>query len=221
MTYIELARAVRARMGLQGSGPSSIETTSPIEQQIVQAVSDAWGDIQRLRDDWRWMRGTHSFYTAVGTTAYTLGTIFPPGYRFRKFRKGSFYIEVNSQKTPLYFLDYDNFQYRYNNQTTNSRFNEFTIRPSDSAIIVPRPDELYRIYFDYQKSNQTLSSNTSVPEMPAMHHQCIVYGALEKMGVSVLSLEQYDHYAQQYILALGQLMRDQLPKKQVRPVFFA
>lgn len=216
MTYVELARAVRARMGLQGSGPSDVGSTIPIEQQIVQAVYDTWIDIQNYRTDWRWMRNTDSFETSAGVTVYALSSIFDPGYRFRNFHKETFYVTVDNQKQLMRFLNYDTFQQMYNNTDTNNKFYDFTIRPWDNAVVIPPPDAVYTVNFDYQKSNQLLANNSDTPEMPTQHHNLIVYGALEKMGIAILSMEQYDHYSQQYAIEMGQLMREQIPKKTVK-----
>jgi len=220
MTFIELVRAVRLRIGIQGSGPSSIDTTIPIEQQMIKAVYDAWVDLQNFRTDWRWMRGTDSFNTTAGTTTYSLSTIISPDHRWKKWRTDTFYVTENSQYKPLTYLEYDYFQYKHNNTTDRGKLSDFTVRPWDGAVILTPPNTVYSVKCDYQKRAQLLTANTSIPEIPVHHHLAIVYGALEKMGVAILSQEQYDHYSQQYAIALGQIMREYLPRKtmQQRPL---
>jgi len=212
MNYIELARAVRRRLGIQGSGPSSVDTTIPIERQILKAVSDVYIDIQNINPNWKWMRSSASFNTIAGTTEYSLATILTPTYRFSRWLPHTFYITVNSKKSRLYYVEYDTFQYRFANNTTNGKFSEFTIKPMNKSIVIPRPDSIYTITCDYQKSAQVLSGNTDTPELPIQFHNVILYGAMEGMGVSVASPEEQMYNAQKFVEGVGQLMRREIPE---------
>ena len=214
MTYIELCRAVRARLGLQGSGPDSVTTGTDAEMDIVHAVTDAYTDIQNMREEWRWLRDTANFTTSIGTTTYTRATIFSGTARFRKWKKDHCYITINSQKTKLTHIPYDEFYERHANNTINGTVSEFTYNKDNSILITP-PDDLYAIEIDYWKSPQTLASASDTPEMPSHWHNLIVYAALEKLGTTFVSPEKYQHFSQQYAEGMGQLMREHLGKKRI------
>ncbi len=215
MTYIELAQKVRERIGIQGSGPAAVSTTIPVEKEMVQAVYDTWIDIQNHRADWKWMRAADSFFTTQGTSVYEVSSILDPGYRFSRWHKDSFLVTVDSQKSEMWYLNYERYYHRHKNTTAQNKIREFTIRDWDDAVIITPPDGAYTVSLEYQKSNQLLSANTDTPELPVDYHMLIVYGAMEKMAASMISEEQYNQYSQQYATGMGDLTRHQLVKKSV------
>jgi len=213
MNFLELCKAVRSRVGLQGSGPASVTSATTAELDIINSVSDAWIDIQNFRREWRWMRGTQTFSLVVGTTDYELSDIFSPGYLFKNWRKDSCYAYINGKYTLLRYIDYDNFIYIHKNDTENSVVHSFSVRPWDHALIFNSPADTYSITIDYQKAPQVLEANTDTPSMDSYFHLLIVYSAVEKYSVIINSPSIFSQYSQQYVTMLGQLMRDQLGKK--------
>ena len=219
MTYIELVRAVRSRVGMQGTGPSSINGAVGAEVDLVNSVSDSWSDLQNYRDDWKWMRGRVSFNTVVGTTEYTPSTIFnTSNHRLSKWRKDSFYFldtDGKYRKVNSYY-DYDSFCELFINDTTNNKISAFSVRPDNSAICINRPDSIYPIRLDYQKAPQQLSTDSDIPELPPQFHMLIVYEAVAKYCATVSSPELYDKYSYDHSKLLGALMRNQLPSKNLK-----
>ena len=214
-TFIELARDVRSKVGMQGTGPASV-SVSGAEEDIVSAVKDAWIDIQNSRPDWRWMRSRVSFSTVVGTEEYTLADIFTGSYRHRLWRKDTLYVTENGKKKLLRPLDYDDFIYRHNNDTTNNKISEYTIVPESDAILFNSPDAIYPITIDYQKSPQILALDGDIPELPVYYHLLIAYAATEKYCAAVGSQSIYQQYASQHVEMWGQVTRTHLPKKEIK-----
>lgn len=216
MTFLELVKGVRSRVGMQGTGPASVLTASTAEMDLVTSVYDAWVDIQNFRDDWRWMRGTTSFLLAPPKEEYILSDIFGPNNRFKTWRKDTCRIVENGKKKYLIYLEYDKYIAKYLNSDKIAKPTYYTIRPWDNALMFNNPKAAYTITIDYQKSPQLLANNEDVPELPVSFHLLIVYAAVEKYDTVVISNTSYDQYALQHMLMLGQLMRNQLPKKVVR-----
>jgi len=215
MTFLELVRAVRSRVGMQGSGPTGVTTATTAEMDLVNAVSDAWIDLQLFRnEEWRWMRNTTSFNMVAGTNTYTESTIFPVNSRLSYWRKDTCYAMVNGKKIPVYPIEYDTFIYRTNNDTSTRYPYIFTVRPWDNALLFNTPNDTYTIYIDYQKTPQQLVANGDIPELPTRFHLAIVYAAVEKYD-AIIGTTSYDQYAQQHAIILGQIMRNQLDKKTV------
>ncbi len=210
-TFIELARGVRSKVGMQGTGPASV-SVSGAEADIVSAVKDAWVDIQNTRPDWRWMRSRVSFSTTADTSTYTLADIFTGSYRHKLWRKDTAYATVDGKKRRLRFIEYDTFVYRHNNDTTTSHISEYTIRPEDDALILNTPDATYPVIIDYQKSPQILSLDVDIPELPSYYHLLIEYAAVEKYCAAVGSHNIYQQYASQHVEMWGQVTRTHLPK---------
>lgn len=215
MQFLQMAQKVRQLVGMQGTGPSSVTATG-YEGLFVSLVQDAYNDIQNLRKKWKWLRDSKNFFLAAGTTTYAIATIFPPGHRFKRWYDHTFYIEVDSKKHQLTYVDYDSFIYRHINDTENTVPTEFTIRPQDSALIFPLPDDMYTVYCDYHKTNQTLTLSTDVPEMPVDYHMAIVYEAVNRYALSVAIPHVYQQYSQLHASLLGDLLRDQLPQEKFK-----
>lgn len=221
MNYLEIAQEVRRGVGMQGTGPASISGASQSEQDIFDAVRDAWLDIQNFRQEWMWMRRDSSFLTVANKTTYTLTEIFGPGYSFKNWIKKTFYVQVNGQWKPLRFIDYDSFIYREQNNTQPKPPSSYTIVPWNDSIIINLPDSDYSIKFDYYKAPQRLALATDVPEMPDYYHVMIKYHAVSKFSVIVVTPEIHTSNSQNYATMMGQLMRDQLMKKKIEVIGIA
>lgn len=219
MNFIQIARETRKRSGMQGTGPSSVSATG-YESAIVAYVQDAWEDIQREREWWRWMRSEIMFLTTAGKKEYTLEEIFGPSYRFNRWHKDTLYIKVDDKWSKLYFLEYDNFIASTQNQVNETKPFRYTIRPEDSAIVIESPAEVYTLKVDYQKSIQELENDSDVPEMPSQFHKLIVYGATMKYAEELGRQGKFNSYSVNYTRLLYVLMRNQLPKEylKMRPI---
>ncbi len=211
MQFIQMAQAVRKLVGLQGSGPSSVDATG-VEGMFIELVKTSWKDIQNSRSKWKWMRDEKTFSMVVGTTAYTPATVFGPVNRFKHWYKDTFFVTVGGQKTPLRFVEFDTFRDRHINDTTNAPIYDFTIRPKDSALIFTPPDSTYTITCCYHKSNQDLSAATDIPELPEDFHLVIVYKAVASYALSMAISHIYQEYSMEYNKLYGSLLRDQLPR---------
>lgn len=220
MTYIELVRAVSSRVGMQASGPASISGAVGAEADLVNAVSDAYSDIQNSREEWLWLRDQTTFPTVSGTTTYAPYTIFQnnSNNRMGRWKRDSIYFLDGSTNRSLCnsFVPYDDFIYRHKNDTVNKKPYEFTIRPQDDAIIINRPDGAYTVTIDYWKKPQVLTTDNSVPEMPSQFHLVIVYEAIAKYAATIGSPDLYDKFSYDHAKLYGSLQRRELSKKSVR-----
>lgn len=52
MTYLQLCQRLRAECQDIGLGPVSVESTNSRDQSYIQAIKEAWLEIQLLRTDW-------------------------------------------------------------------------------------------------------------------------------------------------------------------------
>ena len=216
MNFLELVKGVRGRVGMQGTGPSSVLTATSAEMDLVNAVHDAWVDIQNFRDEWRWMRSEASFTTVVGQWEYSVDSIFgSDAARFKNWRKHPVYAFTNGQWSPVRYMDYDSFGYRYLSNEQQSYPAYYTIRTWDNAIIFNTPDKAYPIKIGYQKGPQLLTGNEDVPELPVSYHSHILYLAVERYETIVISNTSLSYYEQLNDFCTGQLMRGQLDKKRI------
>ena len=220
-TYLELTRKARVLCGMQGTGPSSISTVQGPEQALAYFVSDAYVDIQNLREDWTWLEKTQTFSTEANKGTYdSMDVFFSDTLPLKKYQKDSFVIEANSAKKYLQFIERDIFERVHLNDTQLGVPSTFTIDPSSfSLTFASIPNSTYNISFRYQKNPQILTSDNDTPLMPLAFHLLIAYKAVEKMSIYLGSPEIYSEYANEATVMMGQLMRVANPKKsmQVRP----
>ena len=207
-----MAQKVRQLVGLQGTGPSSVDATGS-EGLLLSNVQSAWEDLQNYRADWKWMRENKTFNMVAGTTTYTPATIFGPVNRFKSWYKDSFFILVDGKKAPITHYNYDYFRYRHINDVDQTTPSSFTIRPKDYALQFSIPDSNYQIDCDYKKNNQTLSAATDIPELPTDYHMLIVYEAASRYALTIALGHVYDQYSQKALEMLGNLLREQNPQK--------
>ena len=207
-----MAQKVRQLVGMQGTGPSSVDATGS-DAIFLEVVKNAWTDIQNYRPEWKWLRANKTFNLVAGTSTYTPAAIFGPTNRFKSWYNDTFYILVSGKKTPLRFLEYDVFRYYHINDSTQTTPNEFTIRPNDSAVLFTLPDSNYGIDCDYKKTVQSLTLATDIPECPEDYHMLIVYEALARYAISIGAGYLYDEYNQKASELLGALLREQNPRK--------
>jgi len=211
MQYLQMAQKVRQLVGMQGTGPTSVDATGA-DAVFLTVVRDAWTDIQNRRKDWKWMRDTITFQTVVGTSTYTPAVIFGPVNRFKSWYKESMYITKDSKKHWTPFVEYDYYDYKHINDSVNTPPSEYSIRPRDYAILLSKPDLIYPVQIDYKKNNQTLVNATDIPEMPVDYHNLIVYEAIARYAISVAIGHLYQEYAQKTAELWGDLFREQNPR---------
>lgn len=221
MNYLSLCQAVRSRIGLHGTGPSTVVSPTDVEMDIVDAVKDAWLDIQNSREEWDWMRTTESFETTVSKTNYTKTDLGGPSNRIARVIKDSFWLNDGTQWGKLTYIDEDTFELLSKNLTVTSVPTYFTVHRNDGSISVYPPDGVYSCEIDYWKVPQTLAANTDTPELPSQWHNLIVYLAIQKLSSSIASPSTQAEYAQAYATMWGQLARTQLKKKRMLNQRFA
>jgi len=216
-TFLELARDVRKYCGIQGSGPTSVVSAEGIEGFIVEAIADAYIDIQNYRDEWQWAEGVQGFNLQTGKTNYTVAEIFGVSTEpLKDYDLNSFVITVDGQKKYLQYMDREALEYFYLNTTDNDIPRNFSIeRSNNSVIIQPPPKQVYAVTFRYQKNPEVLTQDTQVPRLPRAFHQLIMYSAAAKVAVHLNIPELYTSATTKANTMLGQLMRMYLPKKRM------
>lgn len=214
MTYLELCKQVRLVSGIQGTGPTTVIDAQGIEELIALYVKDALIDIMSMRDDWNFLRTSHTFSTIVDDWEYPYLQIFNTATPdIRNYIPSTFtYTDGNGTKSRLTEIDYERLLLVKRDTTQEPAY--FAIRPSDNALIIhPVPDGPYTIAFDYYKGPQVLLVDSDVPLIPLSYHQLIVYKAVEKMSIYLASPEIYRAYSTEAARMLGQLMRGQIKEK--------
>lgn len=184
MTFLELCQKMRRDIGIQGTGPTSVESQVGNFQRIVDYVADANDEIQCLYEDWDFLRTTVEFNTAATTSIYTQAVIASAD-AVGKWDPESFSIYPDTINfIPLTELDFHSWK---NSGTRlaadpNGEPTEFVIDQNESVILVPTPDAIYPIRADYWAAPTRMTANTDVSIIPKRFHQIIIELATIKYG---------------------------------------
>ncbi|WP_416398139.1 hypothetical protein [Allohahella sp. A8] len=196
MTFLELCRAAYTRIGYSGAGPSAVTDQSAQSARVVDYVEQAWLEIQRSRENWKFMLRRFDQVTEPGITHLSLpSTEVAKGDVIRSVEKDSWYIRGETEKTSarLCYLPADH------RRAIEESDEHYTGRPNyfwhdrKSVRVSPTPDRAYRITGDYYITPQTFASSDSadnrqrelsqkVPEMPEEYHIAIVWLAVRSLA---------------------------------------
>jgi len=199
VTFLELVRELQLKGGV--AGPTIVTTVGQtgLTNRLVGFITNAWQEIQLMRNDWLFMKTEASKVLVVGQSLY--GVQLDWGLTdVRKFDPKDWRIEnllITNDKAFMGVLSYPRWREKYgaNIGPSNARPSELTeiynaaAYPSQKAIqFNAMPDLAYQVTFSYEKIATILSADVSptadaqVPSMPADYHMAIVWKALEYYG---------------------------------------
>lgn len=196
MTFLELCQAVARESGTVPNltEPSTVSGQSGRLSRIVHWTREAYNDIQRRREDWRWLHGEFSGNTVAATRRYD-GAAMGIASRFSRWIAAdengeptiSLYktSEGRANEGWLVHLPWPDFRRRFligSAATDTGKPAYVTVDPSDQLVLHRIPDADYTVSGEYYKAPQTLSADADEPEMPEKHHMAIVWQALVLMG---------------------------------------
>lgn len=216
MNYLELCQAVRSRIGLHGSGPTTVIAPTDVEKDIVDAVRDSWIDIQNYRPDWDWMRDTATFSVLTSKQTYTRTDVGGPSHRIRKYVPNSMWLNNGSQWKKLVQQEEDYYKAKFKNDTAGNEPYNYAVQRRDQSLLIEKSDASYSVEIDYYKTAQVMTQNTTIPEFETHWHTLIVYLAIQKLSSTIASPSTGYEFAQAYAVMMGQLMRSHLKKKSIR-----
>ena len=210
MNFIELCQKAQKYSGVQGSITSTVNVQSGSQEAlIIDAVRNAWIDIQNYRSDFKFLRDEVLLQLVQGTTEYSVEDVLGINPDFSEWKVDRFIYDYS----PLEYVKYDNWVLV--EDTTEGEPQRFTVRPSDKALFFNSVDGTYALTLQYYRDVQELTANTDTPILPNRFHYLIVYGAVMDIATSTGDLLNYQRFALKYSQALGQLMRAETPKKKI------
>ena len=203
MNLLAIVQALHYEAKLPGSAPDAVAGQTGRDADLVRWSIEAWNDIQRDKDGrWKWMLSKWTVQTVASTASYAFGSITDVGdsaviSRFRAW-------DLDDEKQPFIYLTSDGVATEV--EIPISHWNEFrslyvkathtagvpaqmSVSPDDLLYLGPTPDAVYTFSGDYWKSNQEMTVDADIPEMPTDYHMLIVYRALVKYGYNIVAQE--------------------------------
>lgn len=219
MNFLSMAQMVRQEVGAPGTGPTAVTAQTGEYKRIVDWVARADRDVQRRHNEWKFMRGSFSISTVANDPSYTYADTTPALTAFRDWRWTTFKIRLASagigSETELPFIDYQTYlDINIGNQSA-SMPQCFTVGNSMEILLWPKPDAVYTVTGEYQKSSVELAANADIPIYPEEYHMLAVYAAMMKYARYTSAPEVYQDAQKDYKNMLKEMRRTQLPRIQL------
>ena len=211
MNFLKLCQRTQLESGIQGllTSVSGVNQSSQ-EFLIIEAVKNAWIDIQTSRHDFKFRRKEQALTIGTATTIYKLDDIFTDSEIFSEWITSGFIYDF----TPLRYIPYDEWVLIEN--TTASKPAEFTIKPEDNTIVFNPVDQNYDITLHYYRSAQELENNLDIPIVSSQFHNLIVYASVLDVSSSSGDLITYQRNALKFSQLLGTFYRAYVPHKSIK-----
>lgn len=203
MNFLELAQRLRKKCRVAGSGPSAVTGQNAEYTRLIDAINEAWLDIQGLHTDWNFLRAACSCTTIEGIYSYTASAHFNLtdfGHWALDYYSGdTFRCYLTATGLPdeqfLGVADYDTWRNQHLIGTLRTSYQRPIVvaaAPDRSLVVGPVPAAGYTIAGDYYKAPSELVAGTDTPSLPAEYHWAIIYRAMMAHGVSEVAPEAYD-----------------------------
>jgi hypothetical protein len=226
MNYLQLVQRLKRKCRVTGALPATLQN-GPAEEvsRLADWINEAWMDIQLMRPDWRWMRGSVSFTTTQAQPTYTLAQILvldPTFTSFGNWKTETFRNYVTSAGvTSEIFMDY----IPYDVWRDTYQFGGFRVSYSrpihvsyDSVFSIcmgPVPVSGYTVIGDYYKKAAEMSADTDTPTLGVQFHQAIIYRAMMFYGASEAAPEVYQEGELEFKRAMARISMHELTQTEI------
>jgi hypothetical protein len=216
MTFLEICQRLRLEAGISGSGPITVINQVGELEKVVKWVLSAYESVQNKYATWKFLQTSFSFPTIIDTQAYTPASVSLDELATWKFDKENdltIYSSVSDEQY-LTYVPWDDFQGAYmfgSARTESERPSVVTIKPDNSMLLWPIPNEIYTVTGEYFKKAQAMTENTDTPIIPSQHHMIIVWRALMYYGAFAAATEKYAHGQNEHRKILRKMENTLLP----------
>jgi len=219
-TYLELCQDMARDVGIPGTGPSTVESTSGLSEEeisIIRYVAQADLDIQSRWFDWGFLWSEASITAISGTSTLTSSnTGFPSA--LGNWKLDSLVWDKSSDDyVILEFMDWNEYRTIYKYGTVDSDVPEvYSVKPDNTLDLYPTPNAATVVSAEYWATPTALTTNTQVSVIPPRFHKIIIsraklYYAENEDAPEIMagSLAEFEDL-------LDKLEADQLPRQKNR-----
>lgn len=207
---------------MSGTGPTTVVGQVGELKRIVDWTADAWVDIQKLHQDWKFLRLPASWESIDGQATYTpveCGIADGTFGKWVPWQEGTFRTYLTATGTNgechLDFLPYQLWlnTWQFNaNRDVKSQPVHYTILPDKSIGFGPKPPSGYTFTAHYYRAPVRLAADDDVPALPDNHSSLVIVGqAMMTYGAIESAPEVFALGKTRYDSGVRALARDQLP----------
>lgn len=226
MNYLQLAQRLRSECEIPGTGPSTVVGQSGQLLRLANWIADAYEDIQNQSSAWRWLRRPFTLNTVNNDDSYapTDATDVDAAAPIARFSHWwthdtmdpyTAYLQSAgvAGQYRLVTVSWEQFKwlYRFGSQSSSpSQPIHVAVDHQNNLVLGPKPNGIYVIGGDFQRSAQRLTADADIPEMPIAYHLLIVYHAMAKYGANSVASEVFARAQLEAAKLGGALRQDQL-----------
>jgi len=214
MNYLKLCQDMARDVGIPGSGPDDVESTSLSEEEnnIVRYINDANVDIESRWFDWNFL------WTEVDLSATADVSILTSPTDLGNWKLETvIWNKTSSDYQILEYMDWDDYteMYKYGTISTGTP-ESFSVKPTNVLDLYPTPDVSGTVSAEYFKVPTALAADTDTSLIPARFHRIIIaraklYYAENEDAPEIMagSLAEFEDL-------LDKLEADELPSQKAR-----
>ena len=220
MNKLALTKRLSRDCGVNQAGPSTTLNQSGEYLRLVNWIDDAYKSIQILYSTWQFLREEFNFATVIGTASYT-----PAAVGLTDFAEWVSDDDQDSEDFRLYltapdekylvYMPWEMFRVAYmvgTQRTQTGRPSVYTIRPDDTVMFYPIPDQIYTCLGEYYKVPDVMTADTDEPIFPERFHEAILYRAMMSYGAYSQEPDKYSVGDREYRRIIRGLKKSQLPQ---------
>jgi hypothetical protein len=183
------------------AGPVTVVSQTGELGNIVSWVATAYEDIQDDSTGWNFLRFDFSFQTIATTSTYLPSAVALPELNKWKADSLRAYLTASGSSDEQWMTEWDWATFRDARQfgaIPSGRPFEFAIKPDESLVLFPTPDDVYTVTGEYWKRPQVMTANTDEPLFDQTFHMAIVWKAVMYYAADQGAAELYASAQNEY-----------------------
>jgi hypothetical protein len=206
-------------VGIPGTGPSSVTSTSLSEEEnaVVRYIANADQDVQSRWFDWDFLWSEASITAISGTSTLTSSnTGFPTA--LGNWKLDSIVWDKSSESYQiLEYMEWNSYREMYKYGTVDSDVPEvYSIKPNNDLDLYPTPNAATVISAEYWATPTVLAADADISAIPPRFHKIIIARAKMYYAENEDAPEIMAGAVAEFEDLLDKLEADQLPSQKNR-----
>lgn len=189
MNRLQLVQRLRRESKRSGPVITTTIGLTGADADLVNAIDDAWSELQRREHGWDWMRRELYGPTVAGTRGYLASALDSGATDFGRWfpaaREGYAVTAEETAGSPweLRFLHWDVFRQRFELRTHDQAAPQFwSISPDEKLYVGPTPSGAFTIRPCYWIKPEVMEADEDEPSMASEYHLILVWRGLMELA---------------------------------------
>jgi len=218
-TYLVLCQDMARDVGIPGTGPSSVTSTSLSEEEnaVVRYIANADQDVQSRWFDWDFLWSEASITAISGTSTLTSSNSGFPSALGNWKLDSLVWDKTSDSYQILEYMEWNSYREMYKYGTVGSDVPEvYSIKPNNDLDLYPTPDSATVISAEYWATPTVLAADADISAIPPRFHKIIIARAKMYYAENEDAPEVMAGAVAEFEDLLDKLEADQLPSQKNR-----